>query len=156
MWRKAVRRIFKLPSRAHIWPLPCLLGLPYLYKCVLKRISKFYIKLYYSENELVRFLAHACMSQSLSNMGKNVSLLDIQGNLSKVIHMVEDDKTMNTVLNIVINSMYNNGNDTVNDDEMYIIDVCLELIDMRDGLSIGNLNRHECIELLKDLTTNLQ
>ena len=45
--------------------------------------------------------------------------------------MVEDDKTMNTVLNIVINSMYNNGIDT-NDDEMYIIDVCQELIDMRD------------------------
>ena len=52
--------------------------------------------------------------------------------------------------------MYNNGNDTVNDDEMYTIDVCLEFIDMRDGLSIGNLNRHECIQLLKDLTTNLQ
>ena len=39
--------------------------------------------------------------------------------------------------------MYNNGIDTVNDDEMYIIDVCLGLIDMGDGLIIGNLNRHE-------------
>ena len=133
-----------------------ILVLPDQYKCVLKRIGKFYIRLYFSENEFVRFLAHACMSHCLSNLGKNVSLLDIQGNLSKVVHMVEDDKTMNTVLNIVINSMYNNGIDTVNDDEMYIIDVCLELIDMRDGLSIGNLNRHEYIELLKELKTNMQ
>ena len=39
---------------------------------------------------------------------------------------------------------------------MYIIDLCLELIDMRDGLIIGNLHRHEYIELLKDLTTNMQ
>ena len=70
--------------------------------------------------------------------------------------MVGDDKTMNTVNNNVINSMYNNGIDTVNDDEMYIIDVCLGLIDMRDGLIIGNLNRHEYIKLLNDLTTNMQ
>ena len=47
--------------------------LPDQYKCVLKRIGKFYIRLYYSENELVRFLEHARMSHFLLNRGKHVS-----------------------------------------------------------------------------------
>ena len=59
------------------------------------------------------------MLQCLSNMGKKVSLLDIQGNISNVIHMEENDKTMNNVLNNVINLMCNYETDTVNEDDMY-------------------------------------
>jgi hypothetical protein len=151
LWRKAVRRVLKLPRRAHNRLLPHLLCQSDLFTCILKRVTKFYVKLYFSEFSLVRFLSHSCMFQSISNMGKNVSLLDTQCNLSKVIHTIKDDNSLNTVINDVLNDVQTN---IINNDDMYIIDICRELIDMRDGCNFGILDKFECIDLLYELTTS--
>ena len=74
LWRKAVKRILRLPFRTHNVLLPCILGKPDFDTAILIRIVKFYISMLYSSNDIVKCLAHRCQQQTVSNMGKNISL----------------------------------------------------------------------------------
>ena len=64
-WRKAIRRIFRLPSRCHNVLLPCMLGRPNLEVEMYNRICKFYYSLLNSSNILIKNLATRCLCQSL-------------------------------------------------------------------------------------------
>ena len=75
LWRKAMRRICNLPARTHNVLLPCITDIDCLDFVCIKRIAKFFYSLYHSKNDIVHAMAKRCISQSVSNMGKNVSFI---------------------------------------------------------------------------------
>ena len=73
LWRKAIRRILRLPRRTHNVLFPVIFGKYDFDVAVITRIMKFYMSLLASSNNLISNLAIRCQYQSLSNTGKNVS-----------------------------------------------------------------------------------
>ena len=71
-WRKALRRIIKLPSRCHNNILNVSCNYHTLDIVIIKRIVNFFYNMIHSDNMLFRSLANRCLSQCISNMGKNI------------------------------------------------------------------------------------
>jgi hypothetical protein len=84
LWRKSVRRIYKLPWRTHNFLLPFIINKPPVNIDVEIRVCKFFTSMLQSPNILLCNLAKRCLYQTVSNMGKNVSLLRAKHNVSDV------------------------------------------------------------------------
>jgi hypothetical protein len=74
-WRKACRRILRIPSYAHNNLLPGLMACKPLENAIENRIANFFVNMYTSTNVIVRSLAKRCYGQSVSNMGCNISYI---------------------------------------------------------------------------------
>ena len=133
LWRKAIRRIYKIPSRTHNRLLPYIFSKPMLNVLIAKRIVNFLIKLLESEICLVKSLATRCCLQSYSNMGRNVNYIN---NRCNILAMRTRNAHISQVLNTVteIFEYYENENANVIDECTGY--TCTELINLRDGLSI--------------------
>ena len=140
-WRKAVRRIYKLPNRTHNILLPFILERPDCDIDIHCRVLKFYLSLLNSPNNIVQVLANRCHYQSISNMGKNVSLFFVRYGLNYA------DFTFCDVSQLKIHV------DNVNSEIVENIIVIKELINIRDGICLSPLSTSECGELLNLLCT---
>jgi hypothetical protein len=132
LWRKAVKRILRLPFRTHNALLPSIFGTNDLDTIVFIRILKFYQSLLESPNPLLRDLGSRCQNQCMSNMGNNISVLCTKYELD-----------INSVLDIPMIF-----NATVPDETKATADACAELINIRDGRSDSIITYDECKELL--------
>ena len=73
LWRKALKRIYKIPIRTHNKLLSIIYEKRSLNACLAKRIIKFYYQMINSDNCIVRTVAHLCRHQCISNMGRNLT-----------------------------------------------------------------------------------
>ena len=85
LWRKAIRRLLHVPGRAHNWLLPLISGISTFDQVCYKRVVKFYHSLLHSDNVIVQCIAKRCMSQSVSNMGRNVTFFEKCINMSSYV-----------------------------------------------------------------------
>ena len=141
LWRKAIRRIFRLPSRCHNVLLPCILGRPNLEVEMYNRICKFYYSLLNSSNILIKNEATRCLYQSTSNMGINVSYMYnkfnidfVQDNSNYIECMCRCNSTKNSIIECAL--------------------TCTELINIRDNNMMCPLTSGQCDELLQILCTD--
>ena len=110
-WRKAVRRVLKLPYQTHTWLLPALLNRPPL-QCSLEiRFVRFFSSLMRSNNRIMKLLALRARHSASTWIGRNVAFLrDTRGvdfdvdtdasAIDKVIdhHQLPEDRTPVAVL----------------------------------------------------------
>ena len=93
-----------------------------------------------SPNFIVRNLAYRCQYQTVSNMGKNVSLFQQKYCISDF-----NDTSNKAGADANVNSLY--------DEFVYTSEMCKEIINIRDGLLESAMSKVECNELLYYLTT---
>ena len=148
VWRKAVRRIFKLPSRAHCDILPLLLGRHNLKDDICKRTAKFYLSMLVCNNVLVKQLALRCTEQSYSSMGKNVVYI---GSCLKDVKWY--CKTWNYI-RCELNDTYECKRVNLGEDINRDAQTCLELINIRDGIFESVISSSESAVLLNMLCTS--
>ena len=149
-WRKAKRRICKLPYRTHNFILPHLLKTAPLEVQIEKRIVKFYLSLIRTDNVIINFLARRCLQQTVSNMGSNIAIIAKKLQSSN-LNFSNNNIPVNDFINAVHNNWYNNS---CNVDDPCVADVCIDLMNVRDGLMSCSLSKQQCIELLHELCTH--
>ena len=145
-WRKAIRRIYKISPRTHNKFLPLLCNNMYIEMILEMRIFKFYQSILKSKCSAVKYVARCCLYQSTSNMGNNISNMQIKYS-SFVKHIVTNN--YNKFRNEVMNNMLAD----VNTIDEAMAGVCMELIEMRDGMMFSNLSTNECMELINEICT---
>ena len=145
-WRKALRRIWKLPGNTHCDILPLLSSqnpIDIQLKC---RFVKFYKSLVISENNLIRYLSHASTFTSYSTMSKNLNqiLYDINFELEELLHL-----SINNIKKIY----YDNWIRSIN--KQYIIhsSVIHELCLVKEGILVSELEFDECDCIIQSLCT---
>ena len=103
----------------------------------------------YSGNVVISTLAKRCLSQALSNTGANMSYLLQICDLSSVVKIYDREQAI-----LYVNDKYANLCPCYSDDDTATAEMCIELIDMLDGLSeIDFLNRSDITEQLDFLCT---
>ena len=146
-WRKAMRRICRLPYRTHNRLIPHFLHSAPIDILMTKRIMKFYMSLIHSENVCIKALARRCMYQSTSNMGSNI--IHISRQLGKTVSLFN----VTTSVNVVGSTIVENWEKKCNNKEKCVSNVCIELMDIRDGLMHSELTINEACDLLSLLCT---
>ena len=76
LWRKNVRRILRVPQCTHNRLLHHIACIPKVDMSCTERVIRFYLSMLYSDVFLLKCMSKRCKYQSLSNMGKNVALLN--------------------------------------------------------------------------------
>jgi hypothetical protein len=147
LWRKAVRRIFKLPRRSHNLLLPYILDRPSFDLDIHSRVCKFYTSLLESPNLLVQNLAIRCQQQSISNMGKNVSLFYVK-------YKIDINDYMMSNVSYLKQCIYNTVANDHNDELKATGELCNELVNIRDGLMFSPLTYNECKDLIDQICTD--
>lgn len=148
-WRKSVKRVLRIPQNTHSKLLYLLSNTIPVTDIFAKRIAKFYISLFTSNNVLVQYMAKRCILQSCSNMGRNVSLLEKDYSLFSYLCA---DKTLSLKK---FNAFKKWHNVTITNDQIYEYDMCWELINARDAISeLKDFTPSDCIEMLTFLCTS--
>ena len=146
VWRKCVRRILRVSPRTHCNFLPGLINRPPIECSLLTRLIKFYCTLLCGNNNVTNELAKRCLYQTWSNMGKNVSYL--------VKHGANMDFTGCENVLKMKEVVYNHNVHVIVKPLEADIELCKELLDVRDGVaSMNSLTSSECIELLEYICT---
>ena len=142
-WRKAIRRVFHLPSRTHNVIVNLITGNLPVNISVECRITKLYKRLLSSHNNLLSYTANVCLYQSYSNMGKNVSYFQnnyVNGDL----HSIHCECTK---------VLYEQWLSSQTDNDVNTAAICQELLECRDNHQNFVLNQQECNELLHYICT---
>ena len=150
-WRKVIRRILRLPARAHSCMLPLLVNRWPIELVVEIRIIKFFICMLYNENNMIVSLAKRCMSQALSNTGNNVSLLLRKFDMEAMSLMYDKKSLMKVFMDKYMQSVRS----LYSDREIADANICIELLDARDGITlIDTLQTSDCNEIIASLCTS--
>ena len=144
-WRKALRKIWSLPYRAHSKLLPLITGGLPLEIVVKKRFLNFFYSGLSSKNKIVCHMFQLA-ERSYSRLGCNFralcsSALNNRGNYAGygANHVI--DKLVRT---------WKNG---VDDDDVRIASQIRELIDIRDGILDNVLSKSECQDMIDFIST---
>ena len=108
---------------------------------------KFYMSLIHSENVCIKALARRSMYQSTSNMGSNI--IHISHQLGKTVSLFN----VTTSVNVVGSTIVENWEKKCNNKEKCVSNVCIEPMDIRDGLMQSELTINEACDLLSLLCT---
>jgi hypothetical protein len=116
----------------------------------MKRIVKFVYQLSSSDNRIIQSLAHRCMYQCESNMGKNMRYIDNICNIITKFHLFT---TAESIGNYVERCFLENN--LLDIETVTLCNICKELIDIRDGImNIDiNLGAQDCSDILECICT---
>ena len=147
-WRKAIRRLHRLPNNTHKCIVNCLChGLPFEYQ-MHNRLFKFYVSLLRSHNCAIESMLHR-LCFSVSNLSRNVSMMDS-------IYCIEDyilpDHCSLHAMQKFKCMLHDKCGRTVPAE--LNMDILNELLAIRDGSLDSPLSREECVNLLNELCTN--
>ena len=148
-WRKCVRKVLRVHPRTHNVMLPLMLHKMPIECSLLLRVVKFYCTMLHGNNEVTKCIARRCLFQARSNMGQNISHVMQK---HKINFYVGTKSNCKVLMEGLLKSL---SKDTdVNDSIKGIVDACIELIDVRDGMLImDTFSTGDCKELLDYLCT---
>ena len=154
-WRKAMRRVHRLPYMAHNYIVNLLAGkFPISYQTEY-RIMKYLTHLMSSDNKLLVFIAKSCMYHSNSNMGKNVSYFMLKYHSCHMYNLLTDTNVQSDNRNMSLSNMlHEHFMSTVTSEDSNTAEMCKELLMCRDNTQHFVLNQQECIDLLNFICTN--
>ena len=142
-WRKALRKIWRLPNRAHCRLLPLITGGLPLDIVLKRRFLNFFNSGLSSENNIVRSIFHLAKN-SFSRLGGNFrAICPNTGKGSNNVHSVD----------LVIKNLIIAWKDNLADKDVRIASQIRELVDIRDDLFSGFLSKGECQNLIDFLAT---
>ena len=152
-WRKAVRRIYRIPHRTHNWPVYLLANhansLPPHVSTEI-RIHKFMYTIINSESKMLQYVGKQCFNQSLSNMGNNLSFLSLKDDMQDMLRYKSKDRFFNEVTSTIRSKWYN----IFTNEQNLIHNVCYELIECRCNISETILSYQECCDLIAAFCTD--
>ena len=129
-WRKAVRRICRLPPRTHNVLLPNLVNSVSLDISLEKRMYNFFMSMLRSENTIVQSIAKRGLYQSYSIMGQNITKLRLKyENKYDLFNGSSEELFTNVYKEWFIQLAY----------ETTVSGILKELIDARDKLTCINV-----------------
>ena len=142
-WRKCLRRILRVNPRTHniVYLISSSMPLKYI---VLKRIMSFLYSIHESENMSCKYIAKCCKYQTMSNMGRNYSVLST---VTNVVNLFDGNESYS--VNFYKKELYNHWFNQLNKDLVNTSVICRELIDVRDGI-LNNCLGNDSNKLLLD------
>ena len=147
-WRKAIRRIWGLPSRAHnnlLYHISKSLPPGVIF---MKRFVKFFFDSLNSDNNVIKYIFRSSMTHN-SRIGANYRYMMYELNISLNIDYKDILEMSNEFCNMVI-ERWNTG---LNDIDKRLGEHVLELIERRDSLDTWILNKKEIQDVIEMLTT---
>ena len=145
-WRKALRRIWGLPSRTHCIFLPLISDTYPIELISYSRFVNFYKKLLNSDNSIVRNSARMSKFVPNSSMGRNLNYVLYKCNLDVADLLQMTGKQFKDVF------MYN-WNVKLNENDCQVSSVIKDVIYIRDGYYDNILDRIECDLIINNLST---
>ena len=145
-WRKAVRRICKIPYISHSRLLPHLSNSDPLNISVEKRIARCFNSLISSDNENIGYLARRCMEQTVSNMGTNFHHIFIDVNYIRCGTV--------TNINMIMKDIHVKWYEKCNNNDIHVANLCTELMNVRDGVYYSILTYQESVDIINLLCTD--
>jgi len=142
-WRKAIRRIWKLPGRTHNSLLPHISNSVPPDIMLHKHFSNFVSSGLCSENKVANFMFNLCL-RSNSRMGRNVRFIANKYNL--VFNDLTQIKDWNR-------QIYHHWLRRDNEEDIRISSMISELVDHRDSFHPWLLEHHECGDIINYLCT---
>ena len=147
-WRKAIRRIWKLPFRARSVLLPHISKSLPPSICFVKYFVKFYLKNLQSSNSIVNFVFHSALSND-TRLGNNMRYILYKYDLS-VNDIIYRDIEFNNIWNVIQTKLKNSNNGNSKRTGEHI----LELISRRDNLEPWILSKREIQEVIDLISTD--
>ena len=130
-WNIAVRRILKLPRRAHTWTLGPLLKTKHLKTLLLSRTLTFLKSCAHSCNSLVKAIFTVACGDARSDMGQNIAVM-------RSVHGIYDLTSNQCV-----------ESEELSDDRYVIVETAIEILHVRDGsLSLSVFDHDELSDIL--------
>ena len=145
-WRKALRRIWGLPSRTHCIFLPLISDTYPIELISYSRFVNFYKKLLNSDNSIVRNSARMSKFVPNSSMGRNLNYVLYKCNLDVADLLQMTGKQFKDVF------MYH-WNVKLNENDCQVSSVIKDVIYIRDGYYDNILDRFECDLIINNLST---
>ena len=145
-WRKAVRRICKIPYKSHSRLLPHLLNSDPLNISVEKRIARFFNSLIRSDTENIRYLARRCMEQTVSNMGTNFH------HIFNDVNYIRSGTVTN--INMIMKEIHVKWYEKCNNNDIHVANLCTELMNVTDGVYYSILTYQESVDIINLLCTD--
>jgi hypothetical protein len=144
-WRKALRKIWLLPNRAHSRLLPLITqGLPL--EIVLKRrFLKFFHTGLSSKNNMVQSIFKLA-SKGYSRLGCNFRAI-----CSSVYN--SDGYLACYTIDHIMNNLVDKWRNSIADEDVRSASQIRELVDIRDGISSNLLSRAECQQIIDFVST---
>ena len=147
-WKKAIRRIWKLPCRARSVLLPHVSNSLPPSMCFIKCFVKFYLNNMQSSNSVVNYVFQSALSND-TRLGNNIRYILYKHNLT--LNYVKDVNTdFRTMWNVILNK-WNSSNDEYSKRTGEHI---LELVCKRDSLEPWILTKGEIQEIIDLISTN--
>ena len=147
-WKKAVRRIWKLPYRTRSMLLPHISKRLPPSLCFIKSFIKFYLNNMQSSNSVVKYVFQSALSNN-TRLGNNIRYILFKHNLT-VSYFKHATTDFNTMWNIILS----NWNRSCNEYSKRTGDHILELICRRDCLEPWILSRSEIQEVIDLISIN--
>ena len=145
-WRKAVRKIWDLPYRAHCEMLPIIADIYPIEISLECKFVNFVKSAIGSQNELVAYMANFMKSNCNSVFGHNIRHLYLKYGLTS-------DDLLNMSMREIKDRFYCKWLDSVNDDSLYSAVMARELSLMKDGIFLNIFNVEQNNFLIKFLCT---
>lgn len=149
-WRRAIRRVNKIPPLSHNKYVCFLNSSTDVTGSVIFRVCRFLTKCMVSDNTMLSFLTKICCVNTTSNMGRNI--VHIQSLYNIDLKMLLKGRNPLCKIKDCQEELYSKS--TSAEDEA-VLECCRELIECRDdthGLNI--LNTEDCTEVLNCLLTS--
>jgi hypothetical protein len=145
-WRKAIRRVWKIPRRTHTRLLPHIIQAPPLPVILKQRFVNFFYGGIESTNELVRFMFRNALCNN-TRMGNNLNLILNSLSLCPCnAYKYSPD--------MLCKHVFYKWMTCVNEEDVRVATQIQEVIAMRDSHYKSILNGSECKLLIYDLCTN--
>ncbi len=140
LWRKIMRRIWKLPHRTHCCLLPAVIGCEPIHIQLLIRFHNFFSNSLRSSNTQLAFVSNLCLySQSI-----------VSANMRYCMYMMHGDLGIFQTNNSVVKHDLSYKNN-ITQDNICVAQAVRELCLMRDGSECGVLNSLEVCEFINYL-----
>ena len=148
-WKKAIRRIWKLPNRARSKLLPHISKSLPPSLCFIKCFIKFYLNNMQSSNSLVKYVFQSAFSND-TRLGNNIRYILFKHNLT-VCSFKHETTDFNTIWNIILCNWKKNCDEYSIRTGEHI----LELIGRRDSLEPWILSKSEIQEVIDLISTKI-
>ena len=146
-WKKAVRRIWKLPNRARSMLLPHISKSLPPSLCFIKSFIKFYLNNLHSSNSVVKYVFQSALNNT--RLGINIRYILFKHNLT-ISHFKNETTDFTSMWNII----FGTWNSSFNEYSKRTGEHILELIYRRDSLEPWILSKAEIQEVLDLISTN--
>ena len=146
-WKKAIRRIWKLPYRARSKLLPHISNSLPPSICFIKHFIKFYLKNIQSSNSVVKNVFQASLSND-TRIGNNIRYILYKYNLT-VDYLKHENTDFNTLWNVILSKWKMSCDDNFKRIGEHI----LELVSRRDSLEPWILSKGEIQKVINLIST---